>query len=95
MTLGITEVTLGGFQSCLQMSTNGHAWKRACNFCNDIVKERLFYSGLSRAIKQGSTTHEPPSKHQSMEWKQIRAQEQEIQKCAFCRKNDVDVVLGH
>jgi hypothetical protein len=29
-----------------------------------------------------------------MEWKYNNAQDQEIQKSAFCRKSDVDAVLG-
>jgi len=37
--------------------------------------------------------YEPPSKFQGMEWKYVIAQDQEIQKCYFCRQNDVDAVL--
>jgi hypothetical protein len=39
------------------MSTDGHAWKRACNFLSNIVKtEELSCNGLSQAMKHGCTT---------------------------------------
>jgi hypothetical protein len=42
----------GGCQSSLQMSTNRHTLKYACNFCSDTVKiKRFSCNGLSQAMK--------------------------------------------
>jgi hypothetical protein len=63
--LGYDKIWQGGCQSNSQMNTNRHTWKYACNFCCDIVNERLSCNGLS----QGVHHYEPASKHQCMERK--------------------------
>jgi hypothetical protein len=94
--LSIIEFVQGGCHISLWMSINGHAWKRACNFCRDTMKKaRLSFNGLLQAMQHrcttmnlqadvktwsGSTRHHP--------------RPQEILKCAFCRQSDVDAVLG-
>jgi hypothetical protein len=62
-------------------------------FFSDTVNKRLLCNGLSQAMKHGCTTMNLLSKCQSMGWKHVTAQDQEIQKCAFCWKSDVDTVL--
>jgi len=56
-TSDIMEFVQGGCQSSLQMNTTGHAWKCACNFCSDIMKEeRLSCNELSQVMKHGCIT---------------------------------------
>jgi hypothetical protein len=52
---GITIFVQDECQSSSWMSMNGHVWKCACNFCSDIVKERLACNGLSQVLKYGCT----------------------------------------
>jgi hypothetical protein len=52
----ITKFVQGACQSSMQISTNEHAWKRDCNFCSNIVKERLSCKGLSQAMEHACTT---------------------------------------
>jgi hypothetical protein len=51
--LGSHKICASGYKSSLKMSTNGHVWKCACNFCSDIIKERLLCNELSQATKHG------------------------------------------
>jgi hypothetical protein len=74
--------------------TNGQVWKCACNFCSNIMKKRLSSNELSQMMKQGAPpwTCKQMSKHVVETC--IIAQDQEIQKCAFCQQNDVNTILG-
>jgi len=89
----ITKVVQSGCQSSLQMGTNRHAWKCIHYFYDNITKERLSCKWIFTGNKTWVHHYEPASKYQSMEWKHIIIQDQEIQKCAFCHQNDGDTVL--
>jgi len=61
-----------------------HEHKHACNFCSN---------GLSQAIKPGCTIINLQVSKHGVETNVI-TQEQEIQKCAFCKQSDIDSILG-
>jgi len=96
-TSGITTFVQGGCQSSLHISTNGHTWKCACNFCSSIMKkERVFCNRLSQVMKLGCTTMNLEAN--IIAWHgveiHITTQDHGIQKCAFCQQSDVDTILG-
>jgi hypothetical protein len=59
-----------------------------------VLRGKAFLQWIVTGNKMWVHHREPASKLQSMACKHVIAQDQEIQKCAFCHQSDVDTVLG-